>query len=92
MKIKDEIQTCGGMTKEHAYLGHFTKAHNISRGHNSDPMPEDKTPQRNILINSDPTQKRSQKIPNVYRGELQPDFDSGDSLPEVYDRKKPVET
>lgn len=92
MKVKNETESCGGLTKEHSYLGHFTKSHNISRGHNSDPMPEDEVPPRNILIDSDPTKKETGRIPNVYRGDLQPDFESGDSLPEVYDPKKPVRT
>lgn len=44
---------------------------------------------RNMLINQDPYHPDTQ-MPNVYRGELQPDFESGNSLPEVYDRTRPL--
>ena len=76
---------------EFHYLGHFRKEKYLSRGHNNDPMPEDKEPNRNLLINKDSV-KPPTKIPNVYRGKLQPDFESGDSLPEVFDLKKPIKT
>ena len=91
MKYKEPIESAG-LTKEHSYLGHFTKAKHINRGHNSDPMPEDEVPNRNHLISLDDKNKQVGKIPNVYRGDLQPDFESGNSLPEVYDSKKPIET
>lgn len=75
-----------------AYLGHFAKDSVLRAGHNTDPWPEDEEPDRNMLDNSDPMRKQDSKIPNVYRGGLQPDFESGESLPEVFDRTKPVKT
>ena len=75
---------------EFNYIRHFVSDKVLTEGHNTDPMPEDEVPDRKILVD-DPKGKPT-KIPNIYHGELQPDFESGDSLPEVYDSKKPIET
>jgi hypothetical protein len=46
--------------------------------------------QRYFLQNADPARRFDTKIPNVYRGPLQPDFESGNSLPLIYNPKKPM--
>jgi len=38
MKVKDPTESCGGMTKEHSYIGHFKNPEHLNRGHNTDPM------------------------------------------------------
>ena len=41
--------------------------------------------QRNMLQNEDPRRAVNSVIPNVYRGPLQPDFESGNALPQNYE-------
>jgi len=38
MKVKDEVETCGPLSKEHGYLGHFKKSENLQKGHNNNEM------------------------------------------------------
>ena len=45
-------------------------------------------PQRQTLSNLDPTRTLNSVIPNVYRGTLQPDMESGQSLPLNYNPNK----
>ena len=52
---------------------------------------ESDTPRRNLLPNYDPARKDdASRIPNVYRGRLQPDFESGNSLPETLDPNRMI--
>lgn len=90
MKYKDPIESCGGVTKEHGYLGHFSKSKHLSRGHNSEPIKETDVPNRTILEVDRLDEKTESRIPNIFKGELQPDSSTGNSLPETYDPKKPV--
>src|SRR6267378_4807687 len=65
------------------------------RGLHPDQQPVQQQPSlmglRNMLINQDPYHPDT-RIPNLYRGELQPDFERGNSLPEVFDRTRGVRT
>jgi len=72
------------------YLGHFGGKQCIREGHNVSPWPDDLMPQRNMQKNSDPKRKQETGIPNVYRGKLQPDLESGNSLPENFNPNKKI--
>jgi hypothetical protein len=76
---------------EFDYIRHFVSKKVLDEGHNTDPESEKDVPKRNLLVSEDKVRIPT-KIPNIYKGELQPDFESGNSLPEVYDPKKPIET
>ena len=45
-------------------------------------------PKRQNLGNLDPTRQVDSNIPNVYRGTLQPDMESGQALPQNYNPNK----
>ena len=45
-------------------------------------------PQRQNLGNLDPKRQIDSNIPNVYRGPLQPDMESGQALPQNYNPNK----
>lgn len=54
MKFKDGLETCG-LTKEHGYLGHFTQAKHMNRGHNSDSIFESKNPVITKVYDNEPS-------------------------------------
>ena len=70
MKVKDPIESCGGMTQEHEYLGHFKNSKHLIRGHNTDLMGQrqKKIYEESTGASIDDSEVKPQRGPEGYQG------------------------